>query len=183
MGTMSRSVQVVVLCEDRQHEAFARRFLKLAVGNYRTVRFEVSPRGRGSGEQFVRNRYPRELAYYRSRRHRVSQALWVIVDADGADPADRIRQIESAAELAGQASRSAAERVAIFVPARNIETWLAYLSGRSVNETEEYPRLPRERDCADHVERLDAMCRSGSLRQPAPRSLELACAEYRSRFT
>ena len=72
---MSRNVNVVILCEDRQHEAFARRFLAQAGRGLRVQRVEVSPKGRGSGEQFVRARFAKELAYYRSRQHRVEQAV------------------------------------------------------------------------------------------------------------
>ena len=54
---MSRNVNVVILCEDRQHEAFARRFLALAGRSVRVQRVEVSPKGRGSGEHFVRKRF------------------------------------------------------------------------------------------------------------------------------
>jgi hypothetical protein len=179
---MSRTVQVVILCEDRQHEAFARRFLALAGQHVRLQRVEISPRGRGAGEQFVRTRFARELAWYRSRRHRVAQALVVVVDADSPDAAGRVAQLERAAAEAGQPPRGADERVAIFVPARNIETWLAYLDGHTVDEQREYPRLPRPRDCERHVAMLFEMCRHRQLREPVPPSLEAACTEYRTRL-
>ena len=180
---MSRNVQVVILCEDRQHEAFARRFLARAGKFVRVQRVEVSPKGRGSGEQFVRERFAKELAYYRARRHRVEQALIVLIDADLRDVAARIRQVESACAEKGGQQRGPDERVAIFVPARNIETWLAYLHGQNVDENKTYPRLARERDCQRHVDGLYDMCQRGALKEPAPPSLEAACAEYRSRLT
>lgn len=181
---MSRNVQVVILCEDRQHEAFARRFLALAGRSVRVQRVEVSPKGRGSGEQFVRQRFASELAYYRARQHRVEQALVVLIDADGHDVTERIEQIENACVEAGYNRRQQDERVAIFVPARNIETWLAYLDGQTVDEGREqpYPRLEHQRDCQRHAERLYAMCQRGALRQPAPPSLDAACTEYRTRL-
>ena len=179
---MSRNVQVVILCEDRQHEAFARRFLKCAGNSVRVQRVEVSPKGRGSGEQFVRERFAKELAYYRSRKHRVEQALVVLIDADRREVAARIGQVENACDEAGCEPRQANERVAIFVPARNIETWLAYLDGQTVDENQAYPRLERERDCQRHVDCLFDMCQRGALRNPAPPSLDAACVEYRSRL-
>jgi hypothetical protein len=179
---MSRNVQVVILCEDRQHEAFARRFLQETGKDIRVQRVEVSPKGRGSGEQFVRKRFAKELAYYRARKHRVEQALIVVIDADGTDVATRIGQVESTCVEAGDERRQADERVAIFVPARNIETWFAYLDGQTVNENDAYPRLEHERDCQRHVDHLCDMCQRGALRQPAPSSLAAACAEYRSRL-
>ena len=137
---MSRNVQVVILCEDRQHEAFARRFLARAGESIRVQRVEVNPKGRGSGEQFVPERFAKELAYYRARKHRVEQALVVLIDADGREVATRIDQVEDAGVDAGFPRRQGNERVAIFVPA-NIETWLAYLDGQTVNENDAYPRL------------------------------------------
>lgn len=179
---MSRTVNIVILCEDRQHEAFARRFLRQAGRGYRVQRVEVSPRGRGSGEQFVRARFAKELAYYRTRQHRVEQALVVVIDADRRTVAERVAQVDAAAADGGQDRRRPNERVAVFVPARNIETWLAYLDGQAVNEDDVYPRLDRERDCQRHVERLYQMCQQGALRAPAPPSLEAACSEYRARL-
>jgi hypothetical protein len=179
---MSRNVNIVILCEDRQQEAFARRFLDQAGKGFRVQRVEVSPKGRGSGEQFVRERFAKELAYYRARQHRVEQSLVVVIDADLQDVAVRIGQVEDTAVEGGQDRRRADERVAIFVPARNIETWLAYLDGQTVDENDTYPRLQRERDCQRHVDRLNEMCQRGALREPAPLSLKAACNEYRSRL-
>lgn len=179
---MSRTVNIVILCEDRQHEAFARRFLKSTGVMMRNLRVEISPQGRGSAEQFVRKQYVKELEYYRRRRHRVQQALLVMIDADGRQVTDRIRQVEEEAVASGDEGRRDDERVAICVPARNIETWFAYLDGQDVNETDSYPRLARPRDCQPHVEALWKMCQQAALRQPAPASLESACDEYQSRI-
>ncbi|MFV1965299.1 MAG: hypothetical protein ACC628_07735 [Pirellulaceae bacterium] len=179
---MSRNVNVVILCEDRQHEAFVRRFLKKAGFNIRDLRVEISPKGRGSAEQFVRKKYAAELLYYRGRKHKVQQALVVMIDDDKRGITARIDQVEGGVVEAGQQRRQADERVAIFVSARNIETWLAYLDGQDVNETDSYPRLNRPRDCQRHVDNLYEMCQQGSLRQPSPPSLDTACEEYRSRL-
>lgn len=137
----SRTVNMVILCEDRQHEAFARRFLRKAGIAARDLRVEISPQGRGSAEQFVRDRYLKELRYYRSRSHRVQQALLVIIDADGREVAARIGQVEEEAVATPDGGRRDDERVAICVPARNIETWFAYLDGQDGNDEDNYPRL------------------------------------------
>jgi len=179
---MSRNVNVVILCEDRQHEAFARRFLEKMGRGLRVQRVEISPKGRGSGEQFVRERFAKELAYYRARQHRVEQALIVVIDADRRTVAQRVEQVDAAAVEGDQERRRPNERVAVFVPARNIETWIAYLDGQTVNEDDPYPRLKRERDCQRHVERLYQMCQQSALRPPVPPSLEAACSEYRARL-
>jgi hypothetical protein len=181
---MSRNVQVVIVCEDRQHEAFARRFLARAGKQFRVQRVERSPKGRGTGEQYVRERFAKELAGYRARRHKgvEGQAVVVLVDADVRSVAERIEQLETGGSDVHAARRRAGERVAIFVPARNIETWLAYLDGQTVNEQDDYPRLKRERNCQRHVDRLYDMCQRKALRDPAPPSLQAACVEYQSRL-
>jgi hypothetical protein len=182
MGAMSRNVNTIIVCEDSQHEAFARRFLERIGIDLRVQRVEKSPKGRGSGEQFVRERFATELAYYRSRQHRVEQALIVIIDADTRGFRETIARVEETAQANGQRLRGPGERVAVFVAARNIETWLAYLDGETVDETSNYPRLARPRDCGNHVDRLYDMCQQGELREPAPTSLQAACVEYRTRI-
>jgi hypothetical protein len=79
------------------------------------------------------------------------------------------------------AERGNEEKIAHFIPARNIETWLAYLSGQDVDETTVYPRLKKVSDCQHQVLQLKRMCDAGSLRQPAPPSLACACEEFRRR--
>jgi len=57
----SRRVQIVLLCEDSQHEAFVRRFLVGMGWETRGMRVEKSPSAGGSAEQWVRIRFPKEL--------------------------------------------------------------------------------------------------------------------------
>ncbi|HEX4962009.1 MAG TPA: hypothetical protein VF173_14315 [Thermoanaerobaculia bacterium] len=178
---MSRRVQLVLLCEDKQQEVFARRFLNAVGWETRAMRVEKAPPGRGAGEQFVRERFPRELKAHRSRP--VSQALVVMMDGDAAGPAARLQQLGKVCREAGIAERAGDERVAVFIPTWNIETWLAYLEGRQVEEgRSDYPRLASERDCQRHVEALVQMCRTEKLREPAPSSLNAACSEYHARL-
>jgi len=180
---MSRNVQLVLLCEDSRHETFARRFLKRAGWSTRRLRVEPLSQGRGSAEQRVRERFPIELSSYRSTRRYVDQALIVVVDGDNRGVSGRLRQLAEACQSKGVPPRKDAERVAVFVPTWNIETWLAYLDGESVDESRgDYPELARPRDCQRHVDRLHQMCEQGELRKPSPPSLEAACAEYRARL-
>jgi hypothetical protein len=53
-GMSIRRVKIVLLCEDSQHEAFARRFLGGMGWNTREIRVEKSPSAGGSAEQWVR---------------------------------------------------------------------------------------------------------------------------------
>src|SRR5437879_5199722 len=112
---MNRSVQLVLLCEDTQHETFARRFLEKAGWTTRRLRVEKSPKGRGSATQFVRERFPTELAAYRSNRNRVAQALVVFIDGDEAGVTERLKELAKACEGAEIEPRKDDDHVAIFI--------------------------------------------------------------------
>ncbi len=173
---MARYTQVVVLCEDRQQEVFARHFLIGCGINRRRIRVNVAPRGRGSGEQHVRQEYPREVKEHRIRHHRLNVALAVLIDADTKSVDNRLGQLEN--ELTGNSlsGRQPDEKIGIFVPKRNIDTWIHYLMGETVNEVDVYAKLEREGDCKSYVAEL-ARNRHQPLPEDAPGSLKAACGE------
>lgn len=176
---MKRNVQIVLLCEDTQHETFARRFLEETGWSTRRLRVEKAPGGRGSAEQFVRVRFPRELTAYRRQRRTLAQVLIVILDGDKKGEGRREAELDEACRSSQVDVRRLDERVLVLVPTWNIETWIAYLDGQTVDEAKrDYPRLPRPRECQPRVETLAAMCQERRLRAPAPPSLESACTEY-----
>lgn len=180
---MSRKVQIVLLCEDTQHEAFARRFLNRMGWSTRRMRVEKGSGRGGSAEQFVRERFPTELATYRSKRGFVGQALIVVIDGDQHGVKGRHDELDALIRAETGTARQADEKVAVFVPAWRIETWFAYLDGEDVDETKrDYPRLVRERECGRHVGALADMCHAGELRPPAPPSLQAACDEFNNRI-
>ena len=173
-------MQFVLLCEDTQHETLVRRFLEREGWSTRRLRVERAPGGRGAAEQFVRQRFPDELAAYRSKRGTVEQALIVVLDGDRHGLGGREAQLNEACVSRGLSVRQPDERVIVLVPTWNVETWLAYLDGQTVDEGRaDYPRLPRPRLCRRHVDALADMCGRRRLRKPAPPALESACMEYR----
>lgn len=175
----TRRVRIVLLCEDSQHEAFARRFLKGMGWNTRELRVEKSPSAGGSAEQWVRERFPTELKVYRKRRQRAASALIAMIDADIKEVQDRIDEFEDRCRSMPIAFRGNDEAVAILVPKRNIETWIHYLNGKSVNEEDGYPKLDQESGCKPAVNHLVGLCKSTGIQPDAPPSLAAACKEYR----
>lgn len=171
----------MLLCEDGQHEAFLRRVFVELGWDPRSIRVEKSPKGRGSGEQWVRARYAEEVRKLRAAA--VARALVVVIDEDVQGEGRREAQLAEVLAAAGSTPRRADEPVLHAIPARNIETWIAYCDGRDVDEAIEYARLARERDCAPMASALVRMCREHKLREPAPASLRRACAELRSRLS
>ena len=177
-----RRVKIVLLCEDSQQEVFTRRFLKGMGWNTRELRIEKSPSARGSAEQWVREKFAGELSVYRQRQQRAASALIAMIDADTRSVQDRINEFEMACDSMQIGFRADDEAVAIAVPKRNIETWICYLSGCSVNEQDNYPKLKRERGCKPAVDHLVELCHSTGLATDAPEALAAGCQEYNVRI-
>lgn len=169
-----RYAQVVLLMEDKQHQAFLTRLLQALGYPPHKLRVLSSPAGQGSGEQYVRECYSREV---RELRHRLTrsqhQALVVMIDADDKETGERLQQLARELEQAGLDPRGESERIAVLVPRRNIMTWIEWLLGKQVNETDSYPELKgRERECQPAVARLVELCRSDKpLPEHCPASL------------
>ena len=179
---MSRNVRIVLLCEDRQHETFVRRFLLRHGWNLRDFRVELSPHGRGSAEQFVREQFPRELQAIRAKG---DENVRLIVMIDGDDKGVNIRRdtLNAACEAQSITAPGATDKVLICVPTWNIETWFAFLDGHEVDESvSDYPRLARERDCAVYAERLAEICRDKLPSPTLPQSLNDSCIQYNRLF-
>jgi len=168
-------VQIVILCEDDQQENLARAYLKSR--GRRPFRVVKSPDGSGSAEQFVIQRFPGELEA--RRRDTVNRSLAVFLDADSAGVARRHSQLDQACDAQNVDRRTPDDRVGVFVPARNIETWLRYLEGQQVTEQRDYspPGPHRPIACREHIRRLDQWCATGNLPANAPAQLSLACQE------
>ena len=187
---------IILLCEDLQQEVFVRRFFK-KMGSNEQIRVERSNRGEGAGVQFVIDHFPEELKKYRKYSY-LTRPLIVMIDADDTTVADRIGKLEAKCRDHNIPFRDRKERgqrkkenpqvkkenVIIAVPQCNIETWIHYLEGNEVNETEDYKPVGRrkERDCDSAVEELVKLCRAKELNANAPESLKHACKEYRERM-
>jgi hypothetical protein len=80
--TISHKPQVVILCEDIMHYHFARKYLECRGINKRRIMPNICPKGRLSGEQYVREHYALEVKAYRSKANHLNIALVVVIDAD-----------------------------------------------------------------------------------------------------
>lgn len=169
------SVRIVLLCEDQQMATFMRRFLKRRGWKPHDIRERIAPPGQGSGEQWVREQYPKELAAVRKK----GAILIVGTDADTLTVKQRIASLDKICRDVGIPPRGRDDKVIMVVPKRSIETWFAYLRGENVSEAPSYPRYPNESDCKEDVKALDEMCRQQKLRDPVPPSLSAACEEFR----
>lgn len=175
-----RTIEVIVVCEDSQHEAFLRRALGGLGYHRRKIRVEKSPSGRGAADAWVLQRLPALLRVYRQRQ--VEHVVILMMDVDRSSLKERQQQLDDICRAQGVDPRAPDERVAVLLPGRNIETWLAYLNGKDVDETSAYAKLRFAGDYQLHVDALLDGCQRGQLREPVPPSLAHACQEYHARI-
>ena len=173
------AVQAVILCEDRQLECFVRRFLLLRGWDRHLIRVVPVPRGRGSGEQWVRKLFPNELLVCRNRSSRAKTCLIVASDADTMSVEARVQTFGGVCAESNVPFRSGSEPVVFVIAKRNIETWLAYLRGENVNEEDTYRKYAYESECFPDVARLDQICREQNFPADPPPSLVSSCDEFK----
>lgn len=179
--------RIVVLREDKKQECFVRYFLERHGRGRHSVTPLISPSGRGSGEQFVREKFPDTLKVHRRKRNHLRDLLLVVVtDADRAETSVRIQQLQDECGRAGLTfDPRNEERVAILTPRRHIETWIEFLDGKAVDEGTDYrgARRTPESECRPQAVRLaDACKKQEALPGTTPPSLQQACEEFRTRF-
>ena len=171
----------VVLCEDKQQRVFIYRFLlKAGVESYEIIRIRNAPPAKGSGAGWVLDHYPDEIDAARKRKF----SLVVMIDGDNQGVEARLSQLDRECRHQDVSPRADADRVAVFVPTRNIETWLYFLDGGdNVDESATYPKKFRrcESECQPMVDAFREMCLSGNLPDKTPSSLRTACEEYNKR--
>lgn len=169
-GFMSnRNAQVCILCEDTTHFHFARKYLELMGFNSRNIIPRHNPKGRstGSGAVFVKENYKKELKAFHSKS-RLSYILVVMIDDDTKD---------HLANLGKTYLPNTTEKILLFSPSRNIESWFHFIEGNAVDETEDYKRLYQQAEPSKFAKKLKQNICSVSLPNDAPRSLHHACAE------
>src|SRR5580698_2093395 len=108
---MSKPSMIIVLLEDDHQQRVVYRYLKLR-GLARESVFKSSPSGEGSGEQWVRQRFVKEVTAYRGRRAKAETALIVVIDADRRSVQQRLNQLQQTLRDAGLPVVGDSERVA-----------------------------------------------------------------------
>jgi hypothetical protein len=102
------------------------------------------PGGKGSGEQWVRERYPAAVRAFRARNSggKAKSELVIAIDSD-TEPIDR-RQLQLKDLLIAHrlSERVSGEAIVHLIPRRNIETWVLFLNNRKVDEQKDYKQAP-----------------------------------------
>lgn len=139
-----RKAKIIILCEGVEDYDLARRALMRMGWKNRMFEPRVCPRGTQAGEQFVREAYAGEVRLQRTREGR---KLLVCTDADRYAVSERVRQLETTLKTAGERARGRQERIALWIPRRNLETWVyLYTQDGRVDESTDYKHRVREED-------------------------------------
>lgn len=121
------------------------------------------------------NAYPSKSTY---RNLALALALVVMVDADVLSVAHRKSQLSDEMRRAGQRPRTQNEKILVFVPKKNLETWFRFIDGNSADENVDYKRTyGKGTKPGDYAKRLADLCRQQLIAKPPP-SLQDARAEW-----
>jgi hypothetical protein len=137
-----RIARIIQLVEDVNQENLLRRYLHQLGHDNRNMRPVRVESGRGSGEQFVRERYAAEVRAIRGQLNRTRACLIVMIDADTGSTEDRRLQLERALRDADEPARNPAEPILNLIPKRNVETWILCLNSDLVSEITDYRHDP-----------------------------------------
>lgn len=137
---MSRAAMVVILGEDsnKRQQNLIRKYLKKRGFSDRQIRDLPCPAGQTPGISFVLARYASEVHDLRVATY--SRGLVVAIDADEETVVTRKTQLDEKLAETCEPARGEQEAIAIVVPKRNIETWIWYLDGNTVDEVTDFKR-------------------------------------------
>jgi len=139
--------EVTILCEDIDQERFITEYLICRGLEEHKIKDFGNPKGKTikNNNALILKHYPELIKSYRRRNYR-NIAVVVMIDADEDSVSDKMRslhkKLDEAAGNLNKDTRLPNEKVAIFVPARNIETWFYYINnnmeGQECNENTDY---------------------------------------------
>ncbi|MGZ4968480.1 MAG: hypothetical protein ACXV8O_10585 [Methylobacter sp.] len=175
---MNNKAQVFILCEDTVHYHFAKKYFELLGFNNRKIIGKYNPRGRsvGSGAEYVKNNYEKEVKAFHSKVNHLDYILVIIIDDDTKDNVKNLYKTYSP---------SSSESILIFSPMRNIESWFHYIeTGDSEIENKDeqgritdYKSQYKNSKPTEFAKKLkNEICTNG-LPENAPPSLHHACSE------
>src|SRR5271157_1449146 len=126
---MSSPSLIYVLVEDQLQRQLIYRFLIRAGINPHQMSFALSPSGRGSAEQWVRENFARQAEKCRARNARASTSMFVMLDADTGTIQERLDVLDEALKSTGKKPIDTnRDPIARLIPRRNVETWILCMS-------------------------------------------------------
>ena len=174
---LSKDYKYSILCEDKLTQCFIRRFLIAQGISGRKINALPLP-AEGCGEQYVRQQYPKQLHYLRSNNF-VSNVLLVAIDADAKTCVERQKQLDEYSESVKVSQRAESDKLLLFIPKRNMETWVKYFDGEAVDEDHDYAHFlnGHESDCYNAADKMSEVFSAKSFTSELS-SLQFAYKEY-----
>ncbi|MCX7098372.1 MAG: hypothetical protein NTV43_10770 [Methylococcales bacterium] len=170
----SKRPQIYILCEDKNHYYFARKYFELL--GIENILGKYNPKGEGSGADFVTKSYEKR---FKAFRYKAGSFLVVIIDDD---TRDRIQ------DLYNIYKPSKNENILIFSPKRNIESWFHFIEtgdmGVETHKDEkgklmDYKSKYKSYKPTEFAKKLKEDICQKSLPEHAPSSLHHACNELK----
>lgn len=141
-------IRTVVLFEDQDQECFLRHLTKRL--HLRPLRFQNCKNNAG-----VLQRLGEEVDGLRERSYQKNLGLVVMIDADNQGLQGRVAELLGRiAKDARDGARRDQERIALVVPAWEIENWYVHLcvpAARPIDETKDYKPTPEWRELAKYI--------------------------------
>lgn len=177
---MNNKAQVFILCEDTVHYHFAKKYFELLGFNNRKIIGKYNPRGRsvGSGAEYVKSNYEKEVKAFHSKVNHLDYILVVIIDDDTKDNVKNLYKTYTP---------SSNESILIFSPIRNIESWFHYIETGDLDTEDkdeqgkitDYKSQYKNSKPTEFAKKLkNEICTNG-LPANAPASLRCACDELK----
>lgn len=178
--------RITVLCEDIAQYDFIRAYAKLLGADNRKI-----TKLPAYNNATVLKHYPNAAKSYRQYATQ-NIVLVVMIDADEKTIQERLREFDEKLDIEkyrlNQNTRSDNEKILVFVPIRNIESWFHYISENAINvetirgddgKIISYKNQYANKDGSVFAEKLkEKICVNG-LPENAPSSLLHACNELK----
>jgi hypothetical protein len=181
--------RITILCEDiAQHDFIYAYINLLGVKNKRKVT-RLDARNNAS----VLKHYPSAVKSHRQRCQE-NVALIVMIDADEKTIQEMLREFDKKLDIEkyklNKNTRYDNEKILLFVPIRNIESWFHYIvtgninvetlkgdDGKVISYKNLYPYPSKDTDITEFAEKLENEICINGLPENAPSSLHHACNE------
>ncbi len=149
----------VVLCEDAQMKSFVVSFLRCNKIDPRRIIVRNYPCGEGCGEAFVRKEYLREVKLLRTMNY-IRSVLVVCTDADSKTVDQRMSTLDDEISVEIKRWKREDEPIILFIPKRQIETWIRFLNGETVDEEMRFIHSGKPVSCKKEAEQFALFCQS-----------------------
>lgn len=176
--------RITIVCEDIAQFDFIKAYAQLLGANKRKILRLTEANNNAT----VLGHYPKAVHSYRKVASE-NVILVVMIDADNKTVQERLREFDQKLDVEkyqlNQGTRSNTEKILIFIPIRNIESWFHYINGGSDVENKKdqngkivsYKDTYQDADISQLAKKLKAEICVRGLPENAPSSLHHACRE------